>query len=87
MFFQITPQASCTQLTNTYLFKVQIIAIQTQMKVSRTIKGLFYAFLHGPQNDQMAIMIFCTFGINRVTKITIIYSVVKIHLSNYFNSI
>lgn len=51
MFFQITPQASCTQLTNTYLFKVQIIAIQTQMKVSRTIKGLFYAFLHGPQND------------------------------------
>lgn len=62
-------------------------AIQAQMKVSRTIKGLFYAFLHGPQNDQMAITIFWTLGINGVTKITIIYSIVKMHFSNYFNSI
>lgn len=70
-----------------YLFKVQIIAVRAQMKFSHTIKGLFHTFLHGPQNYQIAIIYFKGPKGHRATKMAMIYSIVKVHLSNYFNSI
>lgn len=55
-------------------FKVKIIAIQAQVKFSRIIMGLFYAFLCG-KNDQK--------GYSTI----LIYSKLKILFSYYFNNI
>lgn len=38
------------QNTAVSLFKVEIVAIQAQMKFSHTIMGLFYSFLHRENN-------------------------------------